>query len=101
MLEIWPPGHSSPVHSHGNVFGVTRMLYGTLACESSEMPGLIVHAGLDACPGKHVVCFEGQRAACCSSCSLCLPWHSHWLHAVHVLSCSILYVSLRACSSMC
>ena len=33
VLEIWPPGHSSPVHDHGHAFGVTRILHGSLSCE--------------------------------------------------------------------
>ena len=30
VMEIWPPGHSSPIHSHANTFGVVRVLHGTI-----------------------------------------------------------------------
>jgi hypothetical protein len=28
VMEIWPPGHFSPVHNHGGCFGVVRVLHG-------------------------------------------------------------------------
>ena len=28
MLEIWPSGHHSPVHDHGNACAVIKVLYG-------------------------------------------------------------------------
>lgn len=28
VLEIWPKGHGSPIHSHGNAYGVIRVLHG-------------------------------------------------------------------------
>lgn len=33
VLEIWPPGHFSPIHNHGNAFGVVRMLHGSITSE--------------------------------------------------------------------
>ncbi len=30
MLEIWPAGHSSPIHNHGNAYGIVRMLHGDI-----------------------------------------------------------------------
>lgn len=35
VLEIWPAGHFSPIHSHGLAYGVTRILHGSLTCEPS------------------------------------------------------------------
>ncbi|CAF3979332.1 unnamed protein product [Adineta steineri] len=28
VLEVWPPGHFSPIHSHGNTYGIIRVLHG-------------------------------------------------------------------------
>ena len=33
VLEIWPKGHNSPVHNHGNALGIIKMLYGRLKTE--------------------------------------------------------------------
>jgi hypothetical protein len=30
VLEIWPAGHFSPVHNHGNAFGIVRILHGSI-----------------------------------------------------------------------
>jgi len=30
VLELWPPGHFSPVHNHGNAFGIVRILHGSI-----------------------------------------------------------------------
>ena len=30
VLEIWPSGHFSPVHNHGNAFGIVRILHGSI-----------------------------------------------------------------------
>lgn len=30
VLEIWPPGVSSPIHSHGNAYAVEKVLYGAI-----------------------------------------------------------------------
>lgn len=30
VLECWPPGHESPIHSHGNSHGVLKVLYGSV-----------------------------------------------------------------------
>ncbi|CAF4346539.1 unnamed protein product [Rotaria magnacalcarata] len=30
VLEIWPPGHYSPVHAHANAYGIIRVLYGEI-----------------------------------------------------------------------
>ena len=30
VLEIWPPGSESPIHSHGNAYAVEKVLYGTI-----------------------------------------------------------------------
>ncbi len=30
VIEIWPPGHYSPVHSHSNAYAIIRVLYGRL-----------------------------------------------------------------------
>ncbi|CAF1352855.1 unnamed protein product, partial [Didymodactylos carnosus] len=27
VLEIWPSGHNSPIHNHGNSYGIIRVLY--------------------------------------------------------------------------
>lgn len=44
MLEIWPKGHGSPIHSHGNAYGVIRVLHG----------GIRVHIyNKDALTGHH------------------------------------------------
>lgn len=29
-MEIWPPGHSSPIHQHGDASAVIRVLYGSI-----------------------------------------------------------------------
>jgi hypothetical protein len=30
VVEIWPPGHYSSIHNHSNVYGIIRVLYGTV-----------------------------------------------------------------------
>ncbi|CAF0854776.1 unnamed protein product [Adineta steineri] len=30
VLEIWPPGHYSPIHAHANTYGIIRVLYGEM-----------------------------------------------------------------------
>ena len=30
VLEIWPPGASSPIHNHGAVCGLVKILHGTI-----------------------------------------------------------------------
>lgn len=30
VLEIWPPGHYSPIHAHANTYGIIRVLYGDI-----------------------------------------------------------------------
>lgn len=30
VLEIWPPGSESPIHSHGNAYAVEKVLYGAI-----------------------------------------------------------------------
>lgn len=30
VLEIWPAGHSSPIHDHGDAYGIIRVLHGQL-----------------------------------------------------------------------
>jgi len=30
VLEIWPAGHYSPIHDHGNSYAVIKVLYGTI-----------------------------------------------------------------------
>ena len=30
VLELWPKGHCSPIHNHGNAYGVIRVLHGGL-----------------------------------------------------------------------
>ncbi|CAF3448374.1 unnamed protein product [Rotaria socialis] len=30
VLEIWPSGHYSPIHSHANTYGIIRVLYGNI-----------------------------------------------------------------------
>ena len=61
VLEIWPPGHYSPIHDHGLAYGVTRMLHGSLHCT--------LDVGLYAAPRCAVLCFT---VACCFLCSACL-----------------------------
>ena len=31
-MEIWPPGHKSPIHEHGNACAVIRVLTGKIQC---------------------------------------------------------------------
>jgi predicted metal-dependent enzyme (double-stranded beta helix superfamily) len=31
-MEIWPPGHSSPVHDHGKSSAVIKVLHGQIQC---------------------------------------------------------------------
>ncbi|KAJ4172729.1 hypothetical protein NW754_002932 [Fusarium falciforme] len=44
VMEIWPPGHSSPIHQHGNASAVIRVLYGSIdvtwfdALKTNRMP---------------------------------------------------------------
>jgi hypothetical protein len=38
VLEIWPPGHFSPIHNHGNAFGIVRMLHGSITSERPLFP---------------------------------------------------------------
>ncbi|CAF0978257.1 unnamed protein product [Adineta steineri] len=30
VLEIWPPGHFSPIHSHASTYGIIRVLHGEI-----------------------------------------------------------------------
>ncbi|CAF1176120.1 unnamed protein product [Rotaria sp. Silwood1] len=30
VIEVWPPGHFSPIHNHGNAYGIIRVLYGEI-----------------------------------------------------------------------
>jgi hypothetical protein len=30
VIEIWPPGHYSPIHNHSNAYGIIRVLHGRL-----------------------------------------------------------------------
>jgi hypothetical protein len=30
IIEIWPPGHYSPIHNHNNAYGMFRVLYGQI-----------------------------------------------------------------------
>ena len=30
VLEVWPPGHFSPIHAHANTYGIIRVLYGEI-----------------------------------------------------------------------
>ncbi|KAJ5525311.1 hypothetical protein N7494_011961 [Penicillium frequentans] len=32
VMEIWPPGHKSPIHDHGNACAVIRVLSGSIRC---------------------------------------------------------------------
>ncbi|RAQ51229.1 hypothetical protein AFGD_003717 [Aspergillus flavus] len=32
VMEIWPPGHSSPIHDHGRASAVIKVLYGSIDC---------------------------------------------------------------------
>ncbi|KAE8327221.1 RmlC-like cupin domain-containing protein [Aspergillus sergii] len=32
VMEIWPPGHSSPIHDHGKASAVIKVLYGSIDC---------------------------------------------------------------------
>ncbi|KAK6353077.1 hypothetical protein TWF696_005067 [Orbilia brochopaga] len=32
VMEIWPPGHKSPIHDHGDACAVIRVLYGKIQC---------------------------------------------------------------------
>ncbi|BDA44750.1 hypothetical protein COCOBI_06-2280 [Coccomyxa sp. Obi] len=34
VLEIWPSGHFSPVHNHGNAFGIVRILHGSITART-------------------------------------------------------------------
>lgn len=31
-MEIWPPGHYSPIHDHGKACAVIKVLYGSINC---------------------------------------------------------------------
>ncbi|KAJ5290782.1 hypothetical protein N7478_000033 [Penicillium angulare] len=32
VMEVWPPGHKSPIHDHGDACAVIRVLSGTIQC---------------------------------------------------------------------
>ncbi|KAM3426860.1 hypothetical protein MY4824_009784 [Beauveria thailandica] len=32
VMEIWPPGHESPIHDHGEASAVIKVLYGNIDC---------------------------------------------------------------------
>lgn len=32
MMEVWPPGHKSPIHDHGDACAIIRVLSGTIQC---------------------------------------------------------------------
>ena len=36
VLEIWPIGHYSPIHSHGKVYGLVKVLYGEITIKVFE-----------------------------------------------------------------
>ena len=38
MLEIWPAGHNSPIHNHGNAYGIVRVLHGDITGAHSGRP---------------------------------------------------------------
>ena len=31
-MEVWPPGHKSPIHDHGDACAIIRVLSGTIQC---------------------------------------------------------------------
>ena len=31
VVEVWPPGHFSPIHNHGNTYAIIRVLYGDIS----------------------------------------------------------------------
>lgn len=33
VMEIWPPGHFSPIHNHGNADAIIRVLHGSIQAE--------------------------------------------------------------------
>lgn len=45
VLELWPKNHGSPVHSHGNSYGVIKVLHGGLRAEvyNKDMETKIKH----------------------------------------------------------
>lgn len=44
VLEIWPPGHFSPIHNHGNAFGIVRLLHGSITSEHPLFPYLVAES---------------------------------------------------------
>lgn len=38
VLEVWPAGHSSPVHNHGSSFVVMKVLHVRPSATKSPMP---------------------------------------------------------------
>ena len=65
VMEIWPPGHFSPIHNHGNAFGVVRLLHGSI---SSALHALL-HSS-----SAFLMCFRsGCPAVDCRIQSMAMP----------------------------
>ena len=47
VLEIWPAGHFSPVHNHGNAFGIVRMLHGSITGQALSLRCAVLKCPLD------------------------------------------------------
>ena len=45
IIEIWPPGHYSPIHNHNKAYGAFRVLYGSILIRL--FPTLILHPRFD------------------------------------------------------
>ena len=43
VVEVWPPGHFSPIHNHGNTYAIIRVLYGEISLRLYPELRLNVH----------------------------------------------------------
>ena len=73
VLEIWPSGHFSPVHNHGNAFGIVRILHGSVtgdAALSQDPPNSLA---LAACKPATLIHFIIPLHVACALLARALP----------------------------
>ena len=57
VLEIWPHGHGSPIHNHGNAYAVIKVLHGGLTIK-------IFNKQTDSDDAKHLQEFDVKKGDC-------------------------------------
>lgn len=64
VLEIWPAGHNSPIHNHGNAYGIVRVLHGDITGAHSGRPWLC-----------RVSCAANKQMCTAGMCALAVAGH--------------------------